>query len=214
MILIIPARGGSKRIPRKNIRPFLGAPILTYPILVAQESGLFSRIVVSTDDDEIRAIAVSAGASAHRRPGELARDTASVESVCRDVLECGACFDGYERFACTFPTSVFTTVEHWKLAAIKLECGWPAVYSARYYSPPIYRAMDSNGWVFPEFKDSRTQDCPEAWHDAGQFYMLAKWAPSFLDVPGRAAIMLSRAVDIDEPEDWPVAEALYREMHK
>lgn len=214
MILIIPARGGSRRIPRKNIRPFLGAPIITYPIRVALESGLFSQIVVSTDDEEIGGVAVSAGAKTHWRRGELAGDTASVEDVCRDVLRCEACRDDDERFAVTFPTSVFATVSLWKHAVSELASGVPCVYSARRYDTTIYRALDGGGWVFPEYKDSRTQDCPEAWHDAGQLYMLAKWAPSFLDVREKSAVMMPRAVDLDDPEDWPIAEALYREIHK
>lgn len=213
MILIIPARGGSKRIPRKNIKPFLGDPIITYPIRVALESGLFSRVVVSTDDPEIEIVAHDAGAVPHRRRSDLAGDRVSVEDVCRDVLECEVCFDGDERFACTFPTSVFTTADHWCRAADSMASGADMVYSASHYDATIYRALNADGWVFPEYQDSRTQDCPEAWHDAGQFYMLRRWAPSFLNVTPRVAVMMPRAVDIDEPNQWAEAERAYKELH-
>jgi N-acylneuraminate cytidylyltransferase len=211
MLLVIPARGGSRRIPHKNIRPFLGFPIITYPIRVAKESGVFSQIVVSTDDDDIGQVARKAGAEVVARSGVAASDSASVESVLWEVMTRLA-HDG--PVACTFPTSVFTTPQHWAMAAAGLGNGVECVYSAVEYDHPIYRARDAEGWVFPEFRDSRTQDCPKAHHDAGQFYMVARVTDSILDLPSAPMLLArDRCWDIDEPEDWAIAEALYRRMH-
>jgi CMP-N-acetylneuraminic acid synthetase len=204
MTLIIPARGGSKRIPGKNIRPFLGAPILTYPIRVAQESGLFSRIVVSTDDGGIADVATAAGAEVFWRSMVTASDTASVEDVAREVVgDSAPC-------AITYPTSVFATPDLWLEAYGKLEPPVECVYSALPASK-VYRARTSTGWLFPQYRDSRTQDLPAAHFDAAQLYLVARVTDSILDLPS-AQVTVPLAVDIDNPGDWVEAEMLYKNV--
>ena len=220
-IAIIPARGGSKRIPRKNVRLFLGEPILAYPIKACLASGLFETVLVSTDDDEIAALAVELGAEVpFRRSPQTSDDFATTADVLLEVLLSQRA-RGYEFSwaCCCYPTAPLLTPETLRRAAEKLE---PAevdgVIPVCRYSTPIWRALQlEEGRLrlqWPEYENSRSQDLPHAYYDSGQFYLFK--VASFLQtrslfMPNTAAIELSEAEtqDIDNEIDWKLAELKY-----
>lgn len=221
-VAIIPARGGSKRIPRKNIKNFHGYPMISYPIKVLQESGLFERIVVSTDDQEIGDIALQYGAEVpFIRPAELADDFVGTTAVVLHAVEWLIEHDQRPDYVCcAYPTSPF-------LASRFLHEGWDLVRSGKRvavatasFPYPIQRSFKllDNGGVapfFPEYIPYRSQDLEPAYHDAGQFYW---WdtAALFEGISGfsedAAPVILPRYLvqDIDDEEDWQRAELMYR----
>ncbi|QFT77192.1 pseudaminic acid cytidylyltransferase [Erythrobacter sp. THAF29] len=220
-IAIIPARGGSKRIPRKNIRKFCGRPMIGWPIAAAADSGLFNHIIVSTDDQEIAEVARRAGAEVpFLRPAKLADDHAGTTDVVNHALNWA--FDiGWQVDAacCIYATAAFVLSDD-LIAARELlsrDCdfAFPAV---RYGHPPqrgFVAAKDgSPEFIQPEHRATRTQDLPSVYHDSGQFYWgtSAAWLEKrpffgprtrFLELPEW------RARDIDRPEDWTMAEKLF-----
>jgi len=220
-IAIIPARGGSKRIPRKNIRDFHGQPMIAWPIAAARASGLFDRIIVSTDDDEIAKIAREAGAETpFIRPLELADDHSGTTDVIVHALS-RAAEAGWdiEAACCIYATAAFVLpddlVAGRKLLSEQCDFAFPAV---RYGHPPQRGFTDSgNGspqFTQPEHRGTRTQDLPPVFHDSGQFYwgMRDAWLekrPFFSDRTRFLEMPEWRAVDIDRPEDWERAERLF-----
>jgi pseudaminic acid cytidylyltransferase len=226
-LAIIPARGGSKRIPRKNIRPFLGKPIIGYVIETALQSGLFDEVMVSTDDDEIAAIAKEFGASVpFRRRAETANDTATTAQVLQEILA------GYETLnrtfdvaCCLYPTAPFVTIDLLKQAFGKLKTGgFDTVMPIQRFGFPIQRALrventsDRLAWFQPEHALTRSQDLEPAYHDAGQFYVfdVARFRQSgWLLTDNTAGIVVSEmlAQDIDNEDDWQLAELKYRLGH-
>lgn len=227
---VIPARGGSKRIPRKNIRPFLGVPMLTRTIRLLQETGLFSRIVVSTDDTQIASIAREAGADVpFVRDPHLADDHAATVPVIRDAVErlmtMGETADVY---VAVYPAAVFARGEDLRAALGMLtgELGDVSDVPVEYVVPvttfpyPIQRALrwraDGRAEMFdPACYAARSQDLEPAFHDAGQFYVgtRAAWLasrPLFTERTRLLQLPRHRVQDIDTEEDWVRAEALYR----
>ena len=222
VIAIIPARGGSKRIPNKNIRLFAGQPIISYSIKAAQASDLFDRIIVSTDSQEIAEVAKSCGAEApFVRPVELSDDftgTAPVLLHALDWLNEHDSPSGY--FCCIYATAPFIRPEDIAkgLASLKSKKATIA-FSVTTFPYPVFRAlkMNKDGRVemfWPEHENSRSNDLPVAYHDAGQFYwgntkkfMQVKTLLSSDAVP----ILIPRYIvqDIDTPEDWETAEKMY-----
>jgi len=219
-VCLIPARGGSKRIPRKNIKPFFGQPMIAYSIRAAQESGLFDRIIVSTDDEEIAAVARESGAQTpFVRPPELANDHAGTGAVLAHALDWLIANDTRpDAICCVYATAPFLT-------ATRLIEGWQALqgkrhaFSVTYYAFPIQRALylTPEGGVAmfqPQHRMTRSQDLVPAYHDAAQFYW--SWTDAALNGEDvfsvdSAPVVLPRTevVDIDTPEDWEVAERLY-----
>lgn len=221
-IAIIPARGGSKRIPRKNIRPFLDRPIIAYSIRAAQQSALFDDVMVSTDDDEIAAIAEFYGASVpFRRSALNANDNATTADVLVEVLACYAeRGQAYTFGCCLYPTAPFVTStllkEGWKLL---IEDGFDSVFPVLRYSFPIYRSvkLENNrvNMIWPDHLSTRSQDLPIAYHDAGQFYWfrsdaLQQKGALWTDNSGGFVIPEMLAHDIDTDEDWAIAEFKYQ----
>jgi pseudaminic acid cytidylyltransferase len=221
-VCIIPARGGSKRIPRKNIKDFLGKPIIAYPIEAAQKSGLFERIVVSTDDEEIAEIAKSFGAQVpFLRPKELSDDftgtTPVIAHAIKELEKSGECVDVA---CCVYATSVFLTPELLRDGFEALAGGKEYSFSVAEFGAPIFRSfklLDEGGveMFFPEKFGSRSQDLPSAYHDAAQFYFGRRDAflnnlPIF--APHSAAVKVDRQMvqDIDTHEDWSIAEQIFR----
>ncbi|AUD01360.1 pseudaminic acid cytidylyltransferase [Spirosoma pollinicola] len=221
-IAIITARGGSKRIPRKNIRPFLGKPILAYVIDAAQQSGLFDEVMVSTDDDEIAAIARQYGASVpFFRNAETADDYATTAQVLHEVLsqyeQQGLVFD---YACCLYPTAPFVTPQLLRHALTTLtDRQFDSVYPVQPFSFPIQRAVllrDAKvQWFQPEHALTRSQDLEPAYHDAGQFYFFQ--VKSFQrsqrlisDNSGGIIISELEAHDIDNEIDWQVAEMKFQ----
>ncbi|MBT7067298.1 MAG: pseudaminic acid cytidylyltransferase [Verrucomicrobia bacterium] len=225
-LCVIPARGGSKRIPRKNIEEFLGKPIIAYSIEVALGSGLFDEVVVSTDSSEIASVAEEYGAKVpFVRPGACASDTATTAEVLSHALKWfGECGMDWNYLCCLYPTAPFCSADMLREAfdLLKDESA-PAVLPVAEFPYPILRSLKINdqGDVemnWPEHELTRSQDLPEAYHDAGQFYWLN--AERFVKNPrlmpeGTKPFRLSRTrvVDIDTPDDWATAEALYRALY-
>jgi N-acylneuraminate cytidylyltransferase len=221
-IAIIPARGGSKRIPRKNIKLFHGKPMIAYSIDAARESGCFDKIIVSTDDQEIANIAIEYGAEVpFLRPPEIADDYATTLDVMKHaVVWCEEQSWPVELVCCIYATAPFILPEYILrgLREVSVE-GVEYAFSATTFPFPIQRAisLDDNNAVSmfsPEYANTRSQDLPEAYHDAGQFY----WGKASAFISGKAifskyskAVLLprKRVQDIDTPEDWELAESLY-----
>lgn len=220
-VAIIPARGGSKRIPRKNIKPFFGRPMISYSIRAAQESGLFDSVVCSTDDEEIADVARSFGADIpFMRPPELANDHAGTGAVVIHALEWFAETGiSYDAACCIYATAPLLDAERLKEGWEKLQ-GKRFAFSVTSFPFPIQRALrqTADGSVdmfWPENLTRRSQDLEPAYHDAAQFYW--GWTDAWLNgeiafSPISAPVILPRTqvVDIDTPEDWEVAEVTYR----
>lgn len=222
-LAIITARGGSKRIPRKNIKEFCGKPILCYSIEAALESEAFDEIMVSTDDPEIAGVALKAGASVpFFRSEEMSGDFASTDDVIMEVLteyqKNGAEFDA---FCCIYPTAPFLTGKRLKTAMDLLDTADSVIPVVPFsYPPQRGLVVNKNGFVerqFPEYAAARSQDLPKIYHDCGQFYA-CRTAP-FLksgttDVERLVPLILSEmeVQDIDTLEDWEIAEIKYRRL--
>jgi N-acylneuraminate cytidylyltransferase len=221
-LAVIPARGGSKRIPRKNVRPFHGKPIIAYSIEAALGSGLFDRVIVSTDDDEIAAVALRHGAETpFRRPAALSDDHTGTNAVARHAI---GWFDQVGQpvteICCLYATAPFVKPDDLRAARTLLREDLDFVFAATRFRFPVQRALVHNeqGLVepmFPQWIASRSQDLQEAVHDAGQFYW--GWPSSFQrhEVPflARAAtydLPSHRVQDIDTLDDWTRAELLHR----
>jgi len=219
-LVIIPARGGSKRIPRKNIKQFLGKEIIAYPIEAALKSNKFDRVVVSTDDLEIADVALKFGAEIpFFRTKKNADDYATTYDVIQEVLE--QLDEVFDYVCCIYPTSVFVNSFILKDAMELLAQTEDAtsIVSVLSYSHPIQRALRIPGKylssVSPEFYNARTQDLETHYHDAGQFYI---FKPLSVEnekklVTNKAIPYLlseSRAHDIDSIEDWEVSELKYQ----
>lgn len=223
-LAVIPARGGSKRIPRKNIKPFCGKPIIAWSIEAALQSDCFDRVVVSTDDDEIAAVARTHGAEVpFTRPAALADDHAGTLAVMRHAVEACALDRDHGRACCIYATAPFLRTEDLQRGLQILEqSGADYAFSVTSYAFPIQRALrlTPHGRVEmfnPAYFATRSQDLEEAWHDAGQFYWAraGAWlAEAPLFGPGAAPVLLPRhrVQDIDTMEDWLRAEWLFRAM--
>lgn len=223
-LCIIPARGGSKRIPRKNIKPFMGKPIMAYSIEAALESSIFDEVMVSTDDVEFADVAKKYGASVpFLRSEATANDYATTVDVLLEVIETykqrGVSFD---TICCLYSTAPFVTSERLKEAYSKLSDKVDACFTMVEYSYPIQRSLRINetGLVemkYPEHLKSRTQDLEKVYHDAGQFYFVKTntlieektvWCKH------TAPLVLSEleVQDLDTLTDWQLAEMKYEIM--
>ena len=226
-IAIIPARGGSKRIPRKNIRSFCGRPMISWPIETAFASGLFGRVIVSTDDLEIAETARAWGAEVpFMRPDALADDFAGTIPVIAHATQ-WAREQGWsaDSVCCIYPTAPMIAPEDLAEGFRLLgDAARDFVFSATDYASPIFRAFVQTGdggveMVFPQHFHSRSQDLPRALHDAAQFYWGREEAwlkAETLFGPRSAALLIPRwrVQDIDTPEDWDRAEALFRSLRR
>lgn len=220
-ICIIPARGGSKRIPRKNIKYFLGKPIIAYSIKAALESGLFSEVMVSTDDKEIAEIAINYGAKVpFYRSEETSNDYATTLEVLCEVSERYELRNQFfDNVCCIYPTAPFVTSR-------KLNDAMELLISSQYdsivpivkYSFPIQRSfildnLSKVNYKFPENKKTRSQDLEDTYHDCGQFYFMRR---RVLDTDSIVTMKTGGIVcselevqDIDNEIDWKLAELKY-----
>lgn len=224
-VAIITARGGSKRIPRKNIKPFLGKPILEYSIEAALAADMFCEVMVSTDDEEIAETAKRAGAKVpFFRSEKTSNDFATTADVIDEVLS------AYERIGtsfqqacCIYPTAPFVTANAIKTAMMLLEQekADSVIPVVRFSFPPQRGVMIKDGRLEPKWKEhmnARSQDLEPLYHDCGQFYCLN--VESFRK---QKAIWMENVVpfvqdemtvqDIDTPEDWKIAEMKYRLLY-
>jgi pseudaminic acid cytidylyltransferase len=222
-IAIIPARGGSKRIPRKNIRPFCGKPMIAWSIESALGSGCFEKVIVSTDDLEIASIAQGLGAEVpFLRPAELADDYATTLEViahAADWLIASAIPCDY--LCCIYPTAPFLLRDDIRAGYAKLlSTGADYVFSAARYPFPVQRAIKLNvdhsvEMLYPEYASSRSQDLEEAYHDAGQFYWgkidaFKSQKPIFSHKSQVVVLPRRRVQDIDTFDDWEEAELSFK----
>ena len=224
-LCVIPARGGSKRIFRKNIKLFLGKPIIAYSIEAAIDSALFDEIIVSTEDEEIAEISRQYGAKVpFMRPAQLADDFSPTNAVIRHAIEW---FQKHEKkfneVCCTYPTAPFLTSEYIQRGYEKLnEAQSDFAVSVTAYPYPIQRAVFATNlgrleMGQPEFMNTRSQDLPVAFHDAAQFYwgQAQAWLQGkALFTHGTVPVELPRHMvcDIDTPDDWVCAEMMAKAL--
>lgn len=228
VIAVVPARGGSKRIPRKNIRPFRGVPLLTRTVAMLRATDLFDRVVVSTDDDEIAQVARDAGAEVpFLRPAELADDHVATRPVVVHALREVENRTGRRVAAlCTvYPAAVFVQPDDLATAYRRLlDEDADFVFSAAAFAAPVQRAIRRRGdgraeMLWPEYATTRSQDLTPAYHDAGQFYWGRRQAwlgdRSVLEAGSLMHLIPHwRVQDIDTPDDWTRAELLHRVLHE
>lgn len=222
-LAVIPARGGSKRIPRKNIKMFCGKPMIAWSIEAALQSGCFDKVVVSTDDEEIAEVARQYGASVpFMRPAELSDDYTGTIPVIQQAIEwCQANGLAARYVCCLYATAPFVSPEDLRRGYSILEqSGAQYAFSVTSYAFPIQRAirLSENGRVEMfnvEHFNTRSQDLEDSYHDAGQFYwgLASAWLQGeMIFSPESSAVLLPRhrVQDIDTPEDWVRAEWLYK----
>lgn len=221
-LAVIPARGGSKRIPGKNIKSFHGLPLISYSITKAIESGCFDKVIVSTDDENIAKIARDYGAETpFLRPKSISNDFASTLDVMKHAVDYYSDKgDAIDLVCCIYATApMLSAVDLRKGMEVMKQDGVLYAFSATSYPYPIQRALKlgSDGTIkmfSPEFENTRSQDLEEAYHDAGQFYWgkvqaFREKAPIFAQHSKMVQIERSRVQDIDTLEDWEVAEAMF-----
>ena len=216
---IIPARGGSKRISRKNVKPFLGKPMLAYSIRTAQESRLFDEIMVSTDDEEIAEVARQYGAKIpFMRSAEMASDYATTADVLKEVIEkYKELGQEFQNFCCFYATAPLVQNKDVVAAFERLQqSDFTCVYPVVQFSYPIWRCLDlaEDGTMtrhWPKYENSRSQDLPKEYHDTGTFYWYKteEWLAGHMKVGGIEVSEIA-IQDIDTETDWKLAEMKYR----
>lgn len=221
-LAIIPARGGSKRILRKNIKDFLGKPIIAYSIEAALNSGLFDEVMVSTDDKEIAEIAIKYGARVpFLRSDKNSDDYASTMDVIEEVIKNYIQVNNthFQFVCCIYPTAPLIRVNDIKLGYDKLKAhNYTCVFPSVKFSYPIWRSfeIEENGntkMFWPEHVNARSQDLKKAYHDAGQWYWfninkINNW--NWPENSGTVILKEDEVQDIDTLSDWKIAEMKYQ----
>ena len=226
-IAVIPARGGSKRIPRKNVKYFKGKPIIAYAIATAMECPQIDQVFVSTDDDEIAEIATSFGATVPwKRASSLSDDFATTRSVIQEETQkLIEELNDIQNVCCIYPTSPLLNSDYLSKGYLLLiEENWDYVFSAikteikpqRFFALKLNRSIEM---IMPEFELTRTQDLEDYYQDAGQFYWGKKdsWisgSPIFSKRSTVVEIPNNSAIDIDTETDWILAEKMYDNLRK
>ena len=226
IIAIIPARGGSKRIPQKNIKEFNGKPIIAYSIEKALSSKIFDKVIVSTDNDKIKNIAKQFGAEVpFDRPIQLSDDYTGTHEVIAHAVKWMEDKEWVlNSICCIYPTAPLLDVKYLKAAYEIFNKGnWDYVFAATEYVYPIERSFkiinDGLKMVFPENYKKRSQDLSQTFHDAGQFYWGTPdaWVekkPTFSKNSTIIKLPPYKVVDIDTKEDWKKAELMYKVLNK
>ena len=225
-LAIIPARGGSTRIPRKNIKDFLGKPIIAYSIEAALQSYLFEEVMVSTDDKEIAEIALEYGAKVpFFRSAETSDDYATTMEVVKEVIsEYKSQFNrNFDFICCIYPTAPLIQIQHLKTGLdLLLSMNYDSVFPAVAFGYPVWRGVEISvegkiQMVWPEFQNSRSQDLKKVYHDAGQWY----WMKSdklegtiFTQNSGSIVLSEGEVQDIDDLTDWSLAEMKYKLLNE
>jgi pseudaminic acid cytidylyltransferase len=221
-IAIIPARGGSKRIPRKNLRPLGGVPVISYAINVALKSKLFERVFVTTDDQEIANLSINLGAEVpYLRNADLSDDYATTIDVISDfVVQLQQQGELYEYACCIYPVTPFLQVERLKEAYEIIQTNsWDYVFPAIEFSTPVERGFKKNHFgviefKYPEFEATRTQDIEKTFHDSGQFYFgkSEAWFSKKPILTGKSTfieMLKYESLDIDDIHDWELADKIF-----
>lgn len=227
IICIIPARGGSKRIPRKNIKEFHGKPMIAYSIEAARESGCFDKVIVSTDDPEIADTAKLWGAEVpFIRPKNISDDYSTTIDVIKHAIEwCENQGWQFDKICCVYATAPFIQSTEISVGlALLEESDIQYTFAATSFAFPIQRAfyLEQNQHVnmfLPEHLNTRSQDLIEAYHDAGQFYWgkvsaFKAGLPFFASHSKPVLLPRKRVQDIDTLEDWEFAEVMYAAFSK
>lgn len=223
-LCVIPARGGSKRIPRKNIKQFIGKPILAYSIEAALKSKLFDEVMVSTDDEDIAVIAKQYGARVpFMRTEATANDYASSDDVLKEVIECYKKKEMvFDNMCCIYATAPMVQSKDIVrgfdlLNSSDFNCVYPVVA----FSYPIWRCLDvaENGnlkFHWPKFSKYRSQDLPIVYHDTGTFYWykIESWLKDGESKGGAIIVAETTVQDIDNETDWKLAEMKYKLLHE
>jgi N-acylneuraminate cytidylyltransferase len=226
-LAVIPARGGSKRIPRKNIKPFCGKPMIAWSIEAALQSACFDQVIVSTDDDEIAEVARQYGALVpFMRSAELSDDHTGTIPVIRHAIEWFQTQGQIPvQVCCLYATAPFVYVDDLRRGLVALtDTGSDYAFSVTSYAFPIQRAIRITNagrieMFNPEHFNTRSQDLEEAWHDAGQFYWgrAEAWLtgkPIFSNDAVPVKLPRHRVQDIDTPEDWVRAEWMFKALQE
>lgn len=226
-IAVIPARGGSKRIPRKNVKPFAGKPMIAYAIEAALHSGIFDRVIVSTDNGEIADVARAFGAEVpFMRPAELSDDTTPTVPVIQHAIAAlTAAGQPPAHVCCIYPAVPLIDPADLVRAhdAVASGDGDGFAFPVAAFPSPIQRALrldgDHRSAPFdPRHLGTRTQDLEPAYFDAGQFYWgsASAWLAGRSPHDGGLALVLPewRVVDIDTPDDWDRAERLFEAFRR
>jgi len=225
-IAIIPARGGSKRIIGKNIKDFLGKPIVAYSIEAAINSKLFDEVIVSTDDSEIARVAQKYGANVpFFRSKKNADDFATLSDVVEEVLQEYKNQDiEFQSVCCILPTAPFISVKNLQSSYEKLRVeSFDTIFPVLQFSFPIQRCLqikkDKVSMVWQEHLNTRSQDLPDRYHDAGQFYWcdtkaFVKSKKLYTENSGAIVISQLEAQDIDTEIDWKLAELKYKVLNE
>lgn len=221
-LAIIPARGGSKRIPRKNIKPFAGKPMIAWSIEAALASGCFDRVIVSTDDAEIADVARTHGAEVpFVRPPELSEDhTGTIPVVAHAVGLMGQHVGNVEFACCLYATAPFVQAQDLRQGLdLLLRSGAQYAFTVTNFAAPIQRSFRITGqqrieMFNPEQFNTRSQDLEEAYHDAGQFYWgrAQAWlagTPLYSEFATPLVLPRYRVQDVDTPDDWIRAELMF-----
>lgn len=227
-LAIIPARGGSKRIPRKNIKNFAGKPMIQWVIDAVLQSNQFDYVLCSTDDEEIADVARTCGARVpNLRPPELSDDFTPTRAVIQHAIGVGEEVTGekVEYACCVYATAAFVTAQDIKTGFDTLQKGGKSfAFAATRYAHPVQRAFtwQSEGGVTmaqPETSKTRTQDLAPHFHDVGMFYWGTRDGfysdtPMFSTHSDIVEIPAARAHDIDEPDDWELAELVFQTLQR
>ena len=226
LVAIITARGGSKRLPKKNIRDFFGKPIIAYSIKAALDSGCFDEVIVSTESEEIADISKKFGASIpFLRSAKNSDDFSTTSDVLKEVLlEYKKIGKEFESTCCLYPTAVFVTADKLKNAYdLFIKSKADSLIPVVKFGYPIQRALKINDnslkFFWPENIDKRSQDLEPAYHDCGQFYffktdILFSKGDIFSDNTIPFEIKESEVQDIDNEEDWKIAQLKYSLLNK
>jgi N-acylneuraminate cytidylyltransferase len=225
-LAVIPARGGSKRIPRKNIKPFCGKAMIAWSIEAALECDCFDQVVVSTDDAEIADVARECGAQVpFVRPTALSDDHTGTTAVVKHAIEWFAALGQMpDQVCCLYATAPFVSAEDLRTGLkVLTQSGADYAFSVTSYAFPIQRALRITTaqrieMLNPEHFNTRSQDLEEAYHDAGQFYwgLASAWVhDQMVFGPTSVPVLLPRhrVQDIDTHEDWLMAEYLFHALH-
>lgn len=221
-LAIIPARGGSKRIPKKNIKNFLGKPIIAYSIEAAIKSELFDEVMVSTDDVEIAEVAIRYGAKVpFYRSNQNSNDYSTTLDVIKEVLSNYLLKLGinFEQACCIYPTAPLIKIEHLKSGFNKLiSNNYTTVFPAVQFSYPIWRGLSINkdgtsSMIWPQYVNDRSQDLQKVYHDAGQWYWFKTKELDNSFLLGKSSfieLLETEVQDIDNLSDWKLAEYKYK----
>jgi len=220
-LAIIPARGGSKRIPRKNIKSFAGKPIIAYAIETAIQSGLFDEVMVSTDDEEVAKIAKQFGAQVpFMRSKKNAGDFSTTIDVLKEVeVLYSEKFDkAFDYICCIYPTApMITKAKLEEGLNLLIRKGFDSVFPIVAFSYPVWRGLEivneKTQLIWPEYLNSRSQDMPKVYHDAGQWYWYKpRKIQNTLFTENTSSIILDEmeVQDIDTLSDWLLAELKYK----